>query len=634
MTSTQSIGTRSGLTIFVFTMLVLWPFHLWSADPINGNPVLFSLAKPQSEDTSIHNICCGGASGIFSNKFESRFQSASGRHAYWLKIKGLKTHGILDFGTIVDDLTLFAVDPVTNEVTTTARAGDQVAATKRMIVSAHQAFELSGKTTNQQIFVRIVQDNELAIRPRFIAKREFAKQERDALLAHYFVMGSASIIVVFNLLLGLLLKKTLFIYYSAFVGSLMVPNLVLSGLGPAYIWPTWSNATGLIREFGMVAQGLFFGLMIHRFLNHSKYRRLKMLGIFVPAVMAPPVGLLWWILPEWQAHILIARYLISTTVLLIIVVVFLGYKKEARARILLPTLLLVAVPTVLALLLPKNSPIAWQIDLFSIEYLLLSDHLFELVILVDSLLFSLLFAFQFRVAERQTRKVNQELAELQSQISRRIINAVDNERRRIAADLHDTAGQGMLSISSKLSQMLRKEKFTKNQQLEISRSADYSRSVVGDIRRISHDLHPAAIDHLGWRCAVEELFGQLSGNTGISCGLKIQVSEEILSKFQKLHLYRISQEIVTNIAKHSGATKCDADYNLENDRLVACISDNGQYQQSHEPFQEKSTLGQMIIDQRVKALNGEWKTQVTDATTQITIEFPVCECTPGEMQVP
>ena len=624
MTSRPPRRDFRDILLVAFMLLIAWPDQPWAAEPIIGSPIGFRLAERQSADLTIEDLCCEKADAIFSGSSKVQFKTLRGRHTYWLRLDPISTPGILDFGTLGDDLVLFAVDSVTKKITHRAIAGDQRAASERDVIATHNAFELTREQLNQALFVRMIQDNDLAIRPRLVSKAAFERRERDAVLVHTFVIGSAFIILVFNLLLGLFLRKFLFVAYALFVGSLILSNLVISGMGPAYVWPTWSNATGLLREIGMVGNLLFFGLMIYAFLNERTFHRLSQYAILVPAVLAVPIGSLWWVLPQWQAHFLISLYMMASALLLVGAVIYLAQKKMVRARILLPTLILVIIPTVLALVLPKNAAIVWPINRFSIESLLMTDHLFELVVLLDSLLFSLLFAFQIRMAESQSYKASQELTALQGSVSRKIIDAVDVERRRIASDLHDTAGQGMLAVSSRLSQLLRKEKFTKAQQVEIKRSADYSCGIVGDIRRISHDLHPASIDHLGWRSAIEELFEQLSENTDIQCKLDIQVPEESLSEFQKLHLYRISQEIIANIAKHANASRCEAYYGLENDHLIAQFSDDGMFQPPGE--RKKTSLGHLIIDQRIQALDGNWETDLTDGTTRIRLRFPVKPC--------
>ncbi|MEM7303204.1 MAG: 7TM diverse intracellular signaling domain-containing protein [Pseudomonadota bacterium] len=461
------------------------------------------------------------------------------------------------------------------------------------------------------------------IQPRFVAKDVFVKRERDALLVHASVMGASIFVVIFNLCLGLLLRKLLFVYYSAFVASLLISNLVLSGVGPAFVWTGLTGATSHIRELAIVGVSLFFGLMLYQFLETVRKSLVLRIGILFPALLSPIVGCLWFVLPQWRAHQIIASYSFLTTALVLLSIVILAAKRDHRSRLLLPTLILVTVPTTLMIIIPKNDPTLWQIGVLSIDAILIIDHLFELVILADAFLFSLLFSFAIRLAEAEAVRANQELALVQGKISQRIIDVVDVERRRIAADLHDTAGQGMLAVSARLTQLLQKEKFTSKQESEISRTANYSRGVIGDLRRISHDLHPAVIDHLGWRRAIEDLFEQFTENTGIIASLEIDVAEELLTDFQQLHLYRISQEVLTNIAKHSKAANCSGIFLVENDCLIARFWDDGKVAvQTHRP-EATTAIGQMIIDQRVRALDGDVQRDLTTGQKHIGISFPL-----------
>lgn len=77
------------------------------------------------------------------------------------------------------------------------------------------------------------------------------------------------------------------------------------------------------------------------------------------------------------------------------------------------------------------------------------------------------------------------------------------------------------------------------------------------------------------------------------------------------------------MAKHSDATEFNAHYALIDDKLVATFNDNGRIKQPEKHRSSGVTLGQMIIDQRVQALDGDWHSQVSDGSTSIVVQFPI-----------
>ena len=101
---------------------------------------------------------------------------------------------------------------------------------------------------------------------------------------------------------------------------------------------------------------------------------------------------------------------------------------------------------------------------------------------------------------------------------------------------------------------------------------------MGDIRRISHDLHPAAIDHLGWREAVREVFHTLSETSGMEVTLDLDLPGKLLDSTQKLYVFRIVQEAVSNISRHSSAQHCRGKFWQDNQNLCAEIRDDGAWQ--------------------------------------------------------
>ncbi len=591
--------------------------------PANSEPLVFRTTQCVSQSVQLADVVSPKGSRLFFKDKQTWFKTEYGCPAIWLAFGQVDRAGVIDFGTLVDKVTLFVVDDRNGELVWMSAAGDQLAANGRDLQAVHIAFPIEQHSPTREIYAKIEHASQLRIQPRLLDQQEFERREKDALIVHAWTIGAASVMALFNLCLGLALRKSLFVYYAAFVASLMLANTTYTGLGAAYLWPSYAQTTNTVREASMVCNLVFAGAMFAVFLESCGAKRAIRIGILYPSLSIIPVSMVWWVLDEWLAHNIISAWVGLAILSFIVTIVHLSFRRFAPPRLLLPPLFLICLPVFLALFVPKNSADELAIGLFSIRYVLPVDHYFEVIMFLDALLFSLLFAYRIRIVESEALRVSDEMRALQQSISQRIINTIDGERRRIAADLHDTAGQGLLAIAAKLTHFMRDGKLSSKQKSMIEQTADYSRGVVNDIRRISHDLHPAILDHIGWGAAIQDLYENLSENSDIDAQVEIRVADEVLDDLQKMHLFRITQEIVSNAAKHSESRSHKAKFYIADQMLIAEYFEDAKFDivQSNERLNH--SLGYFIIDQRVRSLKGKWQKTDQNGQTKIVVEVPV-----------
>ena len=623
------IGQKSRVAITVVCLLCLLAVvgcsvgHADREHSLHSEQLSFRLSKCDLDSAVLDELVSEGASQVFLEEEQTWLETGYGCPAIWLAFGSIERAGVIDFGTLVDKVTLYILNSQNGELVWTSEAGDQLAANNGDLQAVHIAFPIDKQFLANEIYAKIEHPSQLRIEPRFLERQEFERRERDALVVHSLVIGAAAVIALFNLLLGLALRKSLFIYYALFVASLMVANMTYTGLGAAYFWPAYAQTSNFVREIAIVCNLVFAGAMFTVFLEDCDAKQIIRYGILYPAISIIPVSVVWWLFDEWIAHMIISAWAGLAILAFVATVSLLTLRRYASPRLLLLPLFLICLPVFLALFVPKNSPTELEIGLLSVRYILPVDHYFEAVMLLDALLFSLLFAFRIRIVESEALRVSDEMRTLQQSISQRIINTIDGERRRIAADLHDTAGQGLLAIATRLTHFSRDNSLSSKQKAEVQQTADYSRGVVNDIRRISHDLHPAILDHIGWGAAIEEMYENLSQHSDIDAQVDIQVDDDVLNDSQRMHLFRITQEIVSNAAKHSSSTKHRARFYLEDQRLNAEFAEDTKFEIARTSERNSHSLGYSIIDQRVRSLNGKWHKTSQNGQTTIAVEIPV-----------
>src|SRR5215831_3122799 len=168
-------------------------------------------------------------------------------------------------------------------------------------------------------------------------------------------------------------------------------------------------------------------------------------------------------------------------------------------------------------------------------------------------------------AQKEAQKASQEL-------SRKIINAQEQERQRVARDLHDSVNQLLSSAKYRLGSLT-------SQQSNADRTKDLQlvQSVIekalSEVRAISRNLRPSELDDLGLIAALRSLVREFRERTGIDARFQHDVPECLptISKELELTIYRIAQEALNNVEKHSRATRVAVGLNCPNNAHVALV---------------------------------------------------------------
>ncbi len=186
------------------------------------------------------------------------------------------------------------------------------------------------------------------------------------------------------------------------------------------------------------------------------------------------------------------------------------------------------------------------------------------------LLAALAFTF-YRLRVFQLRRMNA----AQEAFSRRLIEAQEGERQRIAAELHDGLGQDLLIIKNRaLLGLMNDSHDTKgNEQFEeISESVSQA---IEDVREIAYNLRPYHLDQLGLTQAIEEMLDRVGNSTAIHFTSEITPLDGRFPKDVEIIIYRIVQECLNNIVKHSAATRARLEINQDAHAAYITITDNG-----------------------------------------------------------
>lgn len=213
---------------------------------------------------------------------------------------------------------------------------------------------------------------------------------------------------------------------------------------------------------------------------------------------------------------------------------------------------------------------------------------------------------QLRKVHRAREAFSQEMIDSQEAFSRQLIESQEGERKRIAAELHDSLGQNLLVIKNRalLGLAVAEKERSKEQFGEIQESVTQALS---EVRSIAYNLRPLHLERLGLTSTIEEAIEQVQSASGIRFDCDIAPLDDLFRGDAEINFYRIVQECLNNIVKHSGGSVASVTIHRTDNAVSLTVKDNGrgfdleQLQREH-----RMGLGLNGIAERVKILGGTY----------------------------
>jgi PAS domain S-box-containing protein len=234
---------------------------------------------------------------------------------------------------------------------------------------------------------------------------------------------------------------------------------------------------------------------------------------------------------------------------------------------------------------------------------------------------------QFRTQELRRR--NAEILQQSDQLrdlSGRLMFAQDQERRRIARELHDSAGQNLAALGMTLARL---ENDANRDPVRLSKSIKHAQDLIQklteEIRTTSYLLHPPMLDELGLSSALRWYTEGLTERSGISIELNIPDNLGRLAPEVELVIFRLVQECLTNIHRHSGSKTAVIRIAREPDKIYAEVQDHGKGISAERLAEIQSHgvgVGITGMRERVRQSHGELTIDSDVLGTKITAIFP------------
>jgi PAS domain S-box-containing protein len=229
------------------------------------------------------------------------------------------------------------------------------------------------------------------------------------------------------------------------------------------------------------------------------------------------------------------------------------------------------------------------------------------------------------VADVTARKLAEEAL---SSVSRRLIEAQEEERARVARELHDDVSQRMALLHIGLDQFEQEiAGLSSHARQQLRHIAELARDVSSSIHNLSHQLHPSTLDTLGLVASLEGLCRELSKQHTLHVRFVPPDVPTPIPKDAGLCLFRIAQEALRNVVKHSGVAEANVELSGHDDGIVLCVSDAGAGF-SPESAKAGGGLGLVSMRERLRLVGGQLSVESEPSQgTRIRVRIPTSSAT-------
>jgi len=235
-----------------------------------------------------------------------------------------------------------------------------------------------------------------------------------------------------------------------------------------------------------------------------------------------------------------------------------------------------------------------------------------------------------RLYQRQ-QEVADQLGRMQENLRfylQQVTKAQEEERKRISHELHDETVQTLVVLSRRLDNLASDKKgLPEEHRHDLEEIWQQTNDVIREIRRLSQDLRPAALDQLGLVPALEWLASETTEYSGIRIGISVLGEKRRLPEEIELVLFRITQEALRNVWRHSSASAAEIKVDFDKEKVRIAVSDNGKGFKLPEKmvdYARNGKLGLAGMQERAQLVGGTLKVSSKEGEgTDVIMELPL-----------
>ena len=506
------------------------------------------------------------------------------------------------------------------------RTGDRLASGQRPYPNNNYVFPLrlraepSGRPV--RYFLRLDQRNAiLSFFIRLWPRAAFGQTDRAEYLIWGGYIGIICLILVVNVVMLLATRDRIYLWYSLSLHFITMQLFSDAGLGFQYLWPD----TPALNDYSpvylyvwaaMASQLTFMQFFIHQTRHNSRFfwwvNAFK--GVLVGAILlAIAIPYFNWPGHEtylYQAVALATSYFVPVMALLAIGSLYeRRHEKEKLVRYYSYALVVQLSGYMVAALLNFSQAQGWHLP-FDVE----TYAVIGLTVLFDTMFYSYGLAYRYNAFNAHNRTLELSLLRAKEEEQRRLIDSLEDERHRLAQDLHDDVGPTLATAKGYLS-VLNRHKSSEpllNAQRLLDQATD-------ELRTISHQLMPRQFDRIGLANAIDESIRQ-GATDRIQFDFVVAGEEKRLPAQTEMLIFGIATELIRRVRRRARATEATVQLIYHDDLLNLIVEDNG-------PVSVPDRADEHLQNLRIKAdfLKADLLIDVNEGGLSVILSVPILQ---------
>lgn len=393
------------------------------------------------------------------------------------------------------------------------------------------------------------------------------KSDLSELVLLGIIYGVVFLILLLNIVLYINTLERIYIYSMFFNVFSLGVLFYFDGIIKLYFFPNslyWNNQFIAIAFCGSF---IFTNYYIVEFLNLRQHKkRLSTYFLMVNSAFLLILGMSFWHPTGFNWYL--KGNLVLTTVEVIVLSYSILYIRKKEKDYFFIQLLSVICLNVFGTI----SQCTFS-GLLPINFL--TNHSVHFVILPQILIQAFALGKRFSILIKQQAVMRKSLQESAQVYSRSLINTIEEERRRLSKDFHDSIGQNLLVIRNGMLR-IRKDNIEDKHREKLNELMHITSDTLDEIRMISQNLRPTMLDSIGLTASIESMIRKLNEVVEINFNLDCPESiDNVVQNELEINIYRILQELTNNSIKHAKAQNVTITIYKENETLLISVADDG-----------------------------------------------------------
>lgn len=441
-------------------------------------------------------------------------------------------------------------------------SGDTIALAERAYRHRLPAVRIDADAGGMILLARVTSEGSLRVPIEIRSERDFLRRAGAEDLFYGLYWGVLLAMIAYNGFVFAAVRAASYGWYVAYLAAVTLLQARLTGYVDQYLFPSHPTLANPVNLLAFGATLILGARFTSAFLSGTPARPILMRVVSIVQIPVAALCIAYIVMP----YALAMRLMMTLAALIILVLTATmldAWRRGARsARYILLAFAALAIGSVLYMLRAMGV----------VEPSWVADHALDLGTALEAVLLSFALADRIGTLDAARRLAEAELSATRRSFASQLLTAQEHERGRMAAELHDSIGQNLVVLGNRVS-ALRRDAAAAHGALDAL--SDVNRDTLERVRALAASVRPAEIDRLGLGGALSTMLDRAVAGTAIQAVSDIGVRDDAVHDKDRIHVYRIAQEAVTNALKHAGASTLSVSLRTAGDRIRLEIVDDG-----------------------------------------------------------